>query len=221
MVTVVSWNIAMRLQAVEELLAMDADVALLQEVGPGALDRLRNAGGNAAVGPQDPWEPWPREHFDRWPMVVKLSDRVEVEWFSQVLPSTPSEGDDEIAVSNVGIIAAAKIIPLSSGTLTSVVTGSWRLAISTTSTALSGAIPWSGTSGTEACLSAWVRWAWSSWGHSIPTGGWPAPRRSGCVQTRKMSQPTTPPDNHRQPPQISWTTCSPRGGSTAGCMRGP
>ena len=115
MVTVVSWNIAMRLQAVEELLAMDADVALLQEVGPGALDRLRNAGGNVAVGPQDPWEPWPREHCDRWPMVVKLSDWVEVEWFSQVLPSTPSEGDDEIAVSNVGIIAAAKIIPLTGG----------------------------------------------------------------------------------------------------------
>ena len=40
MITVVSWNIARRLQAVEELLAMDADVALLQEVGPGALARL-------------------------------------------------------------------------------------------------------------------------------------------------------------------------------------
>ena len=31
---VVSWNIAMRHQTVQELLAMDADVALLQEVGP-------------------------------------------------------------------------------------------------------------------------------------------------------------------------------------------
>ena len=98
MITVVSWNIAMRLQTVEELLAMDSDVALLQEVGPGALDRLRKVGGNVAVSPQDPW---PREHFDRWPMVVKLSDRVEVEWFRQILPSTPSEGDDEIAVSNM------------------------------------------------------------------------------------------------------------------------
>ena len=29
MITVVSWNIVMRLQAVEELLAMDADVAPL------------------------------------------------------------------------------------------------------------------------------------------------------------------------------------------------
>jgi endonuclease/exonuclease/phosphatase family metal-dependent hydrolase len=115
MITVVSWNIAMRLQAVEELLTMGADVALLQEVGPGALDRLRNVGGNVAVSPQDPWEPWPREHYGSWPMVVQLSDRVEVEWFRQILPSTPSEGNDEIAVSNVGIIAAARVNPLTGG----------------------------------------------------------------------------------------------------------
>ena len=51
MITVVSWNIARRLQAVEELLVMDADVALLQEVGPGALERLVTAGGNVAVIP--------------------------------------------------------------------------------------------------------------------------------------------------------------------------
>ena len=52
MVTAVSWNIARRLQAVEELLVMDADVALLQEVGPGALERLVTAGGNVAVSPR-------------------------------------------------------------------------------------------------------------------------------------------------------------------------
>ncbi len=112
MITLVSWNIAMRLQAVDELLAMDADVALLQEVGPGALERLAVAGGDVAVSPQDPWEPWPRDHFDRWPMVVKLSDRVEVEWFRQILPSTPSEGDDEIAVSNVGVENGRQVLTL-------------------------------------------------------------------------------------------------------------
>ena len=94
---------------------MDADVALLQEVGPGALEALKEAGGNVGVSPQDPWEPWPREHYDRWPMVVKLSDRVKVEWFRQILPTAPEEQDDEIAVSNVGIIAAARVIPLVSG----------------------------------------------------------------------------------------------------------
>ena len=115
MITVVSWNIGRRLQSVEELLAMDADVALLQEVGPGALEALKEAGGNVGVSPQDPWEPWPREHYDRWPMVVKLSDRVKVGWFRQILPTAPEEQDDEIAVSNVGIIAAARVIPLVSG----------------------------------------------------------------------------------------------------------
>ena len=48
-------------------------------------------------------------------MVVKLSDRVEVDWLHQVLPSTPQETKDEIAVSSVGIIAAARIIPPGSG----------------------------------------------------------------------------------------------------------
>ena len=48
-------------------------------------------------------------------MVVKLSDRVKVEWFRQILPTAPEEQDDEIAVSNVGIIAAARVIPLVSG----------------------------------------------------------------------------------------------------------
>ena len=43
-------------------------------------------------------------------MVVKLSDRVEVEWFRQVGPiSEPRE--DEIAVSGIGTIAAARVIP--------------------------------------------------------------------------------------------------------------
>ena len=70
MITVVSWNIVMRLQAVEELLAMDADVAPLQEVGPGAVADLADAGGSVEVSPQDPWEPWTREHYGSWPMVV-------------------------------------------------------------------------------------------------------------------------------------------------------
>ena len=31
------------------------------------------------------WRGW-KALFDRWPMVVKLSDRVEVEWFKQISP---------------------------------------------------------------------------------------------------------------------------------------
>ena len=94
---------------------MNADVALLQEAGPGTLEVLANAGANVELSPQDPWEPWPREHWDFWPVIVKLSDRVDVEWLRQVLPSTRQEAKDEIAVSNVGIMAAARIIPLIGG----------------------------------------------------------------------------------------------------------
>ena len=115
MITVVSWNIDRRLQAVEDLLAMDADVALLQEVGLGALASLRRAGGSVQLSPQEPWEPWPKEYFDRWPMVVKLSDRVKVDWFQHVLPAAPKETDNEMAVSIVGTIAAALITPLDKG----------------------------------------------------------------------------------------------------------
>ena len=43
-------------------------------------------------------------------MVVRLSDRVEVEWFRQVGPIRETE-EDEIAVSGIGTIAAARVIP--------------------------------------------------------------------------------------------------------------
>ena len=114
-IRVVSWNVAQKVQPVAELLDMDADVALLQEAGPSTLEALSNAGGDVALSPQAPWEPWPREHYGFWPVVVKLSDRIEVEWFRSVLPSTPQEAQDEIAVSNVGIMAAARIIPPGNG----------------------------------------------------------------------------------------------------------
>ena len=43
-------------------------------------------------------------------MVVKLSDRVRVEWFKQVSPISET-ADDEIAVSGIGTIAAARVTP--------------------------------------------------------------------------------------------------------------
>lgn len=44
----------MRFQVVDELLAMNADVALLQDVGPVILEILAAAGGNVAMSLQDP-----------------------------------------------------------------------------------------------------------------------------------------------------------------------
>lgn len=114
-VTVVSWNIAKRIEPWHQLLEMDADVALLQEaVGPPS-----ELAGRVNTGPVEHWDShvWNsrwfegrfKDLFDRWPMVVKLSDRIEVEWFKQVSPiSEPAE--DEIATSGIGTIAAARVV---------------------------------------------------------------------------------------------------------------
>ncbi len=117
-VVVVSWNIAKRHEPWRQLLEMDADVALLQEAGqppPDVADRIDTI-------PKEHWDShlwnstswwegrWPRLH-DRWPMVVKLSDRVEVEWFKQVGPICGDTAEDEMAVSGIGTIAAALIKP--------------------------------------------------------------------------------------------------------------
>lgn len=114
--TVVSWNIAKRHQPWRQLLKMDADIALLQEAGKMPSD----VAGEVDTGPVEHWDShaWNsrwfegrfKALFDRWSMVVKLSDRVEVEWFKQVSPiSVPAE--NEISVSGIGTIAAARILP--------------------------------------------------------------------------------------------------------------
>ena len=102
MTTVVCWNIAKRERPWNELLKMDADIALLQEAG--------KVPPQVEVGCGDSSEPWETELYDRWPMVVKLSDRVEVEWFKRVVPMSAAKRD-EIAVSGIGTIAAARVIP--------------------------------------------------------------------------------------------------------------
>ena len=129
-IRVVSWNIATRHKPWRQLLQMDADIALLQEAAPPPEDvaRLRDAtlpptegAGPIDIGPREAWDShswnsdwwhgrgW-RALFDRWPMVVRLSDRVEVEWFRQIGPEWGGE-PDEIAVSGVGTITAARVTP--------------------------------------------------------------------------------------------------------------
>ena len=128
-VTVVSWNIAKSLKPWRELVEMGADVALLQEAvePPDDVAGQRNAviqsGKNAGlpdIGPRKSWDShswnsdwwhgrWPAL-YDRWPMVVRLSDRVEVEWFKQISPVWGAE-PDEIEVSGIGTITAARVTP--------------------------------------------------------------------------------------------------------------
>ncbi len=109
---------------------MGADIALLQEAVPPPSDVIdqEDAGlrsdeneGLPDIGPKESWDShwwnsdwwhgrdWPAL-YDRWPMVVRLSDRVRVDWFKQVGPS-PWAGENEIAVSGIGTIAAARVTP--------------------------------------------------------------------------------------------------------------
>ena len=116
MIRVVSWNIAKKHAAWRCLPHMDADVALIQEVGEPPPD----VAGCLDIGPKDSWSAlsWNSDWWhgrwrwlsDRWSMVVKLSDRVEVEWFKQIGPVWETR-PDEIAVSGIGTIAAARVTP--------------------------------------------------------------------------------------------------------------
>lgn len=113
-IRVVSWNVAKRHAPWRELVEMDVDVALLQEAGNYPAD----VADRVDTGPPESWDShrwnsdwWQgrfRRLFDRWPKIVKLSDRVDVEWFRQVSPIGWVDGD-EIAVSGIGTIAAARV----------------------------------------------------------------------------------------------------------------
>ncbi|MYE02669.1 MAG: endonuclease/exonuclease/phosphatase family protein [Alphaproteobacteria bacterium] len=108
MVRIVCWNINRQRKPWERLKEMaercEADVALLQEVGkpPGKLAQFFRYENDVF------WDP---SLFSPRSLVVQLSDRVEVEWFRQVPPSIGKPKADEIGVSGVGTIGAAKVIP--------------------------------------------------------------------------------------------------------------
>ncbi|MYA60345.1 MAG: endonuclease/exonuclease/phosphatase family protein [Chloroflexi bacterium] len=103
----VSWNIAKRDDPWSELAKMadrgEADLALLQEAGdpPGEI-------AGRFHYENDPLEP---TSFDRWPLVVKLSDKVEVEWFRQVPAMGRWRDEREIEVSGIGTMAVARVVP--------------------------------------------------------------------------------------------------------------
>lgn len=106
MTTVVSWNIAKRRKPWNTLFDMGADVALLQEVGslPTGVPK------NVEFDPMNLWHPWEKSSYDRWPTVVRLSDRVKVDWFKRVYANQLTSCD-EFEVSSVGTLAAAKVTP--------------------------------------------------------------------------------------------------------------
>ena len=113
MIRVVSWNIARKWEPWRELAEMarrgEADFALLQEAGNPPPDLTHPV----PYGSEEFWRDRPYEGrpiFDRWPLVVQLSDRVDVEWFRAV-PPISQLGEHDIGISGIGTIAAAKVTP--------------------------------------------------------------------------------------------------------------
>ena len=117
MVKVICWNTNHRKEPWRWLHHSDADVALVQEACNPPFDVL----DHIEIGPGEHWDAamwnsdWWTDRFstlsDRQTMVVKLSDRVRIEWFKQVGPISMVK-EDEIAVSGIGTIAAARVVPL-------------------------------------------------------------------------------------------------------------
>ena len=107
MIKVVSWNVGKREQPWRDLVSMardgDADLALLQEAGRPPGDLVDKIEYEDAVF-------WNRHLYDRWALVVKLSDRIKVEPYRQVPPISVL-GEDTIGVSGIGTIAAARVVP--------------------------------------------------------------------------------------------------------------
>ena len=95
MIRIVSWNIAKRHATVARACRDGCRYCLVQEGGQPP-DDVTSAWTSAQRSRMTPTTGtliggrgggWPAL-YDRWPMVVKLSDRVDVEWFKQVTPIT-------------------------------------------------------------------------------------------------------------------------------------
>ena len=106
-IRVVSWNVDKRSTPWRELKRMasdgDADLALLQEAGRPPEEMVDRVDYEDRVF-------WSRHFYDRWPLVVKLSDRIDVEPYQQVPPSSDL-AEYQIGVSGIGTLAAARVIP--------------------------------------------------------------------------------------------------------------
>ncbi len=102
MITIVSWNLDRRREVMPMLRERGADLALLQEVGPGVAEEL----ADAVVG-----GPLRLEGNDHRPAVVKLSNRVAVEPLRPKRLPLSSLEENEIAVSDPATLAVARVTP--------------------------------------------------------------------------------------------------------------
>ena len=102
---IVSWNIARRDEPWRLLLEMDADVALLQEAAeppPDVAERIDADPAQWRTVGADGDRPWRTA-------IVKLSDRVQVEWIEA--KSLEDAASGELAVSRPGTLTTATVSP--------------------------------------------------------------------------------------------------------------
>ena len=102
-VKVISWNIDGRAAPWHRLIAMDADVALLQEAGEPPQDLVRPIDVDPAPWRTAGWLRWPRRTA-----IARLSDRVNVEWIEA--QSLVDADAGEFAVSRPGTLTAAIVM---------------------------------------------------------------------------------------------------------------
>ena len=111
MIKMISWNTGFARQPWFELSKMDIDIALLQETctRPEGLDSIELS----------PYRFWREESYSlrylRPPRLVKVSDRVKVEWYEQVEPHRGAPGTHQMPVSGIGLCDAAIVTPLDGG----------------------------------------------------------------------------------------------------------
>ena len=108
MIKILSWNIANRQEPWREVSRSDADIALLQEAGRVPINLADNV---RVVAGAD----FANHEYDRWPMVVRLSDKIVVKGFKLLSlsqhPKTQSLPPDTLAVSDPTTIAVALVTP--------------------------------------------------------------------------------------------------------------
>ena len=109
---IISWNMAHRREPWRHLLKLDVDLALLQEAGEPPPDVAKRIGANHPAIEVDsaPWETMIvgcRPSFRT--AIVKLSDRIEVDWIETTSLDTARTG--ELVVSWPGTLAAASVKP--------------------------------------------------------------------------------------------------------------
>ncbi len=108
MIKILSWNIARSDECWEEVLKSDYDIALLQEVH----EPKMTISDDILINPGE----WKTAGYSKrnWrTAIVKLSDRVNIEWIN--CKSIEDAKEDDLAVSRTGTLAVAKITSIDGG----------------------------------------------------------------------------------------------------------